>query len=156
MSNNRRDTLRVPEGRLITQIVNENPHVASIVNVSSTGLFTIKPAQRTRFKSGKIQVEIPVPEACDSIWASAEVVFERAGQSCIGSGLRFIAMANHDKKLLKDVVEMRRQEILTYMMSEICRRKELAQFPSPFEQPLPAPTLTENTVRMYLLPQDWR
>ena len=38
MTNDRRNELRVPESRLITQLVNERPHVASVVNLSGTGV----------------------------------------------------------------------------------------------------------------------
>jgi hypothetical protein len=156
MTNDRRNELRVPESRLITQLVNERPHVASVVNLSGTGVFSVKPSPSPIGLSNTVQLEIPLPEASESIWAAGEVVYERVGQSCIGAGILFTAMANRDRRFIRDVVEMRRQQILSEMMREIRRRKELAAFPSPFDAGRPSPRLTEDTVRMYLLSEATR
>lgn len=153
MSNERRVSLRVPESRLITQIVAERPCVASIINLSATGLFTVKPSPRIMGDSRIVQLEIPLPEASETVWAAGRVMFERSGQSCIGSGIHFVAMADRDRRLIGDLVEWHRHEILSRMMEEIRRHKQLFAFPSPFGSPVPPPPLTENTVRMYLIPK---
>jgi|WetSurMetagenome_2_1015567.scaffolds.fasta_scaffold1156330_1 hypothetical protein len=150
MSHDRRVALRVPESRLITEIVSEEPFAASAVNLSTTGLYTVKP-----FSSGPrgpriIQVEIPVPEANESVWAKGEIVFESVSARSMGTGIRLLAMAKRDMGLIADVVEMRRREILGRMLREIKWRKELAAYPSPFTAP--PPPVTEDTVRMYLAP----
>ncbi|MCP4606755.1 MAG: PilZ domain-containing protein [Proteobacteria bacterium] len=150
MTNDRRDNLRVPENRLITEIVSEKPGAASIINVSHNGIFTVKSSKSGRQGPKLIQLEIPVPEASESIWALGEIVFERVGKKRMGSGIRFLNMANFHYTLLKDMVEIRRQEVLEQMMSEVRRRKELAAHPSPFATPLRP--LSEDTIRMYLLP----
>jgi len=150
MSNDRRDTLRVPDSRLITEIVSEKPNAASVVNVSKTGLFSVKPAFSRLRGPATVQLEIPLPEASESVWAMGEIVFEKVGVSSVGSGIRFLAMADRHWKLLNDMVEYRRQDIIEKMMRQIERRKDLAGFPSPFEKPLPI--LSEDTLRMYLLP----
>jgi hypothetical protein len=149
MSSDRRENLRVPDNRLITEFISDRPNAASVVNVSDTGIFTVKPPSRLRYRPGSriIQLEIPVPEASESVWASGEVVFERAGQSAIGSGIRFVSMADFHRKLIRDVVEYRKQDMLGQMLREIKRRKELAVDPTPFPQAMPS--LSENTVRMY-------
>ena len=69
MAMERRYTLRVPDNRLITEIASEKPSAASIVNVSNTGLFTVKKATMNTVGHRLIQMEIPVPEASESIWA---------------------------------------------------------------------------------------
>ena len=149
MSSDRRENFRVPDSRLITEFFSDRPNAASLVNLSDSGLFTVKPPSRTPYRRENriIQMEIPVPEASESIWAAGEVVYERAGQSCTGAGIRFVSMADFHKKLIRDMVEYRRQDILGQMLREIRRRKQLAAYPNPFAPWLPS--LTENTVKMH-------
>ena len=147
----RRYTLRVPDNRLITEIVSDRPNAASVVNVSNTGLFTVKKAGMEGVGHRLVQMEIPVPEASESIWAVGEVMFERYGMSCLGSGIRFVTMADKHKKLIRDLVEYRKRDLYSLMQQEIMAHKDLTQNTSPFTD-RPAP-LSENTVRMYLLPK---
>jgi len=152
MSLDRRETLRVPESRLITEIVTERPFAASVVNVSATGLYTVKPRTMAGLRGPRlVQLEIPLPEASESVWALGKVVFEALGQRSVGAGIRFLEMASFHRALLKDLVETRRREILGAMLREIMWRKQLGAHPSPFAAP--PPKLTEHTVRMYLLPE---
>jgi hypothetical protein len=149
MSLDRRQTLRVPESRLITEIVMERPGVSSVVNLSATGLYTVKPISSGLYGPRLVQFEIPVPEASESIWAAGDIVFESVGSGGVGTGVRFREMARFHKSLLEDIVEQRRKEILAAMLQQIKWRKELAAHPSPFVAP--PPPLHEDTVRMYLL-----
>jgi hypothetical protein len=149
MSLDRRETLRVPESRLITEIVLERPSAASIVNLSATGLYTVKPISSGLYGPHVVQFEIPVPEASESIWAAGDIVFESVGTGGVGTGIRFREMARFHKGLLQDIVEQRRQEILAAMLQQIKWRKELAAHPSPFVAP--PPPLHEDTVKMYLV-----
>ncbi|MCP4680546.1 MAG: PilZ domain-containing protein [Deltaproteobacteria bacterium] len=149
MMQDRRDTVRVPDNRLITEIIDDKPNAASVINMSGYGLYTIKASPRAPRGPRIIQLEIPVPEASDSIWAMGEIVFERVGMSCVGAGIRLLNMADRHYSLLKDMVEYRRQEILQRMMTGIKWRKDLAKSCTPFTSKPQA--LTEDTVRMYLL-----
>lgn len=151
MTLDRRETLRVPENRLVTEIVTERPSAASVVNLSATGIYTVKPLQSGIHGQRLVQLEIPIPEANDSVWASGEIMFEARGNNCIGTGIRFIDMARYHHQLLRDVVETKRREILAAMLREIRWRKELGAHPSPFSAS--PPQVNENTVRMYLLPR---
>jgi len=150
MSNDRRDNCRVPESRLITEIARENPFASSVVNISHTGLYTVKPASSGLRGPRLIQLEIPLPEASESVWATGEVVFETANRHSVGAGIRFVDMARFHRNLIDELVEHRRLEILAAMMREIKWRKELAAYPSPYMAP--PPPVKEDTVRMYLLP----
>jgi hypothetical protein len=117
MSIERRDTLRIPDNRLITEMICERPSASSIVNLSSTGIYTVKSKRDCRINGPrKIQVEIPLPEASEAVWALGEIVFERQGMSALGMGIRFLAMANYHKVLLRDLVESRRQQMVTQML----------------------------------------
>jgi len=149
MSHDRRQTLRVPESRLITEIVVERPSPASVVNLSATGIYTVKPISSGLYGPRLVQLEIPLPEASESVWAAGDIVFETVGNGGVGTGIRFREMARFHHNLLKDLVEQRRRMILAAMLQQIKWRKELATHPSPFVAP-PPPT-HEDTVKMYLL-----
>ncbi len=146
----RRHALRVPDCRMITEINQENPNTSSVVNFSATGVFTVKPKSFNRLGPRKVQLEIPVPEAAQTVWALGEVVFDRVSPKNCGSGIRFLAMAGKDERLIQEFIEYRRNEIVGQMMREIRWRKQLAAHPSPFAAP--PPPVRENTVPMWVLP----
>ena len=150
MTQDRRVCCRVPDSRLITEIASENPFAASIVNVSDTGIYTVKPVTSGIYGPRLVQLEIPIPEASDSVWATGEVVFEAVNNRGVGAGIRFCTMARAHRAMIADLVEHRRQQIIAALLQEIKWRKDLAANPSPFTAP--PPPLTEDTVRMYLLP----
>lgn len=155
MSTDRREALRVPDSRLITEIVQDRPNAASVINLSQTGVFTVRPSMSSRWTSRIVQMEIPLPEASDSLWAVGEVVFQNAGPSGVGSGIRFITMPDYHWRLVRDVVETRKRGILEQMMIEMSCRRDSARYPfglTPFGSPPPRPC-GQETAKMYLLPQ---
>ncbi|MDJ0765393.1 MAG: PilZ domain-containing protein [Myxococcota bacterium] len=156
MPTDRREMLRVPDNRIITEIFSEQPDAASVVNISNTGLFTVKPSSLVSSPTvhrgkGAVQLEIPVPEASESIWALGEVIFERSAKTCVGSGIRFVSMADRHQRLIRDLVEIRKQDVLAHIIREMRYRRELAAYPSQFNNSLSP--LTEDSVRMYLFPK---
>lgn len=147
MSSNRRGEFRVPESRLITEIATEMPYVSSIVNVSNNGLYTMKPVTSGRLGPRIIQLEIPVPEASESLWATGEIVFETESPTGVGTGIRIKQMPNCHRSLLADMVEDRRKWFLKSMLKEILWRKQLAKSPNPYMAP--PPPARQKTVRMF-------
>lgn len=154
MSTDRREALRIPDSRLITEIVQERPNAASIVNLSETGVFTVRPTGSGGWRSRLVQMEIPLPEAGDSLWAVGKVVFQNAGPSCVGSGIRFVTMADYHWRLIRDVIHERRQDIMEQMMLNWSYRQDSVRYPfgfTPFATPSPPPTT--DTAKMYLIPE---
>jgi len=149
MSQDRRENFRVPNSRLITEIVNENPFAASVTNLSHCGMYTVKPVSSGLRGPRLVQLEIPVPEASETIWASGEIVYETRNARSIGAGIRFKAMANFHQRLLGELLEYQRHEIISKMMEEIKWRKQLDVNPSPFN--VPSPHINQDTVKMYLM-----
>jgi hypothetical protein len=150
MSQDRRIACRVPDSRIITEIASERPFAASIVNVSDTGIYTVKPITSGMRGPRLLQLEIPIPEANDSVWATGEVMFETVGHGTVGAGIRFHTMARAHRTMISDLVEHRRQMIVGALLQEIQWRKDLASNPSPFMAP--PPPVAQDTVKMYLLP----
>ena len=148
MSSDRRTNLRVQEDRFITEIISEKPFAASAVDLSHTGIRTVKPisAGGLRGLRGRrlIQLEIPVPEASESIWTTGEIVFESLSPGEIGAGIRFLDMARSDNRLLKDLVHFRRQRLIDQIREAQIFRKQLNAMPTPFFAPPPARRIIVN------------
>jgi hypothetical protein len=149
MSHNKRSQFRVPESRLITEFSKNTPFASSIVNVSFDGLYTVKPCESLTTPRGLIQLEIPVPEASESIWATGEVLYEHHGAKSVGTGIRFRNMAQFHRNLLRDLVESGRRQVLADMLQQILWQRQLAKYPTLFDAP--APPVTEHTVPMFRL-----
>ena len=151
MSTERRNAIRVPDNRLITEIASNRPSAASVINISCTGLFTMKPTMSSGLRDSRIiQIEIPLPEASESIWAKGQVVFMTHDHNTVGTGIRILDMADLHYRLLDDLVETRREKALAEMERQLRWRKELCAHPSPYSVPPPAGR-TENTVKIYMI-----
>jgi len=139
MAANRRIDYRVPESRLITEFHRNAAGVASTVNLSKSGLYLVKPYFMGPLGPRQVQLEIPVPEAGDSIWATGQVVFEAIGKQQVGTGIRFVDMARFHRGLLRDIIEIRRAELKSRMMRELRWKKLVSYQGAPCFAPPPAP-----------------
>jgi hypothetical protein len=54
--------------------------------------------------SNLIQLEIKLPRTSDSIWAAAEVIYDRFDALFHGTAVRFTAMARSHQRLLREWV----------------------------------------------------
>jgi len=151
MSQDRRENFRVSQSRLITEIVRERPFVSSITNLSSTGMFTVKPSGSGLCGPRIVQLEIPLPEASETVWATGRITYETLSGGSIGAGIRFLNMAKAHESLINDLVEYHRKKIVAKMFIELKRRKNLAACPSPYAAAPPKRSI-EDTIKMYLLP----
>lgn len=133
----RRENLRVPDNRPITEIVAELPWASNVVNVNTTGILTIKPARAGLHGPRVVQVQIPIPEASDSIWAKGRVVFEAVNPYRVGAGIELVSMADRHRRLLADLVEYRRQQLIAHLRQQVQLRKQLGAQPTPFVAPPP-------------------
>ena len=149
MSYNRRAELRIPFNRIITEFSHSEPFASAIVNLSARGMFTVRPVEsgKESRRSGYIQIEIPVPEANDTVWATGELMFEKYGPDAVGSGILFKNISRTHKNLLRDIVEHRRQKIVQEMLQHIMWQKELGKYPTVNHAPMPA--VTEHTVPLF-------
>ena len=98
----RRRSARYPVGFFFRQIISDEPHRCFTTDLSSIGLYSERPVEFFERNSNVVQVELPLPDTSDSIWASAEVVYDRFGSLFHGSGLRFTAMARKHQRMLRE------------------------------------------------------
>ena len=102
MTQNRRRSERLPVGFYVDQIVGEDPHRCFTTDLSAIGLYMerlVEPLQRS---SSLVQLEIPLPQTGDAIWAKGEVIYDRFDALFHGTAVRFTGMARFHQRLLRD------------------------------------------------------
>jgi len=102
MTQNRRRSERLPVGFYVDQIVGEDPHRCFTTDLSAIGLYMerlVEPLQRS---SSLVQLEIPLPQTGDSIWAKGEVIYDRFDALFHGTAVRFTGMARFHQRLLRE------------------------------------------------------
>jgi hypothetical protein len=119
MASERRAALRVPVEIYATQFIDNRPFRSVVSDLSPSGLHTsrlVEPMWRT---SRVIQVELPLPGFDESLWASAEVVYDALDPFFHATGLRFLSMASFHERLLGEWIERARKEVLRRMIAGI-------------------------------------
>ena len=88
----RRISTRIPVSVYLSQHVDGETHRCFVTNLSETGLYMERPMGSFLRTSSKVQLEIPLPDREESIWASAEIVYDSFNALFHGSAVRFVAM----------------------------------------------------------------
>jgi hypothetical protein len=101
MTDNRRRAERTPVGFYVDQIICDDPHRCFTTDLSPTGLYMERLAQPLRRSSNVVQLEIPLPRTADSVWAKAEIVYDRFDALFHGTAVHFTGMANAHRRLLR-------------------------------------------------------
>jgi len=102
MSNNRRRAERLPVGFYVDQVVGNDLHRCFTTDLSSLGIFVERVAEPLRRSSSIVQLEIPLPEVNETLWAKGEVVYDRIDSLFHGSAIRFAGMARAHERMLRD------------------------------------------------------
>lgn len=102
MSRNRRRSERIPVGFYVNQIISDDPHRCFTTDLSSIGLYMERLAEPLERSSSLVQLEIHLPSTSDSIWAKAEVVYDRFDALFHGTAVHFTGMARSHQRLLRD------------------------------------------------------
>jgi hypothetical protein len=88
-------------GFYVDQIICDDPHRCFTTDLSPIGLYMERLAAHLRRSSNVVQLEIPLPRTGDSVWAKAEVVYDRFDTLFHGTAVRFTGMANAHRRLLR-------------------------------------------------------
>jgi hypothetical protein len=99
---NRRRSERLPVGFYVDQIVGNDLHRCFTTDLSALGIFVERVAEPMRRSSAIVQLEIPLPEAGETLWAKGEVVYDRFDSLFHGSAIRFAGMARAHQRMLRD------------------------------------------------------
>ncbi len=149
MSIEKRENLRVPLGREVLHFINDRPFRSTAMNLSPTGLYLSRKFEPYTRKTRTIQLEIPILEASELVWAKGEIMYDAISPQHHGMGVRFTGMAGAHERLIKTYVEEIRHGVLERMMREIRLKKELS-LALPKVQAPPPPSRFERTLVGYM------
>lgn len=110
MGQNRRRSERIPVGFYVEQIVDDDPHRCFTTDLSSFGIYVERVADPLQRSTNVVQLEIPLPETGDTLWAKGEVIYDRFDAIFHGSAIRFAGMARAHQRLLRDWLWEARRE----------------------------------------------
>jgi hypothetical protein len=99
---NRRRSERLPVGFYVDQIVGNDLHRCFTTDLSALGIFVERVAEPMRRSSAIVQLEIPLPDSSDTLWAKGEVVYDRFDSLFHGTAIRFAGMARAHQKMLRE------------------------------------------------------
>jgi hypothetical protein len=99
---NRRSSQRHPVGFYVEQIIDDAPHRCFTSNLSLVGLYMERLAEPLERSTAIVQLEIPLPNTSDALWAKAEVVYDRFDSLFHGTAVRFMAMARQHERWLRE------------------------------------------------------
>lgn len=108
----RRLGFRVPYEAMVTSYVRDRPIRGLVsdlsdsgMNMSAVGMLAPPPGTVAAF-------EIELPELNDSIWASGRICYRKDDHMASGLGIRFLAMAKSQARMVRDVcIESRRKNL---------------------------------------------
>jgi hypothetical protein len=102
MNSDRRRSQRFPVGFQIQQIVDDEPRDCFLTDLSSIGLYAERMVEPFERNSNIVQVELPLPDTGDSLWAKGEIVYDCIDPLFHGSAIRFTAMARKHQRMLRE------------------------------------------------------
>ncbi|MEL6338704.1 MAG: PilZ domain-containing protein [Myxococcota bacterium] len=90
----------------VNKIVGDEPHMARVKDISSSGLYLYKLIEPENLPS-RVALELQLPETEDEdvIWAVGEVVREECDNTGDGVGIRFLSIAESDRERIVRFVE---------------------------------------------------
>ena len=95
---------RVPMDMFLNEYVRERPYRALVVNLSEGGLYLQKLAEPITRHSRIVGLEFELPGTGEIVWAKAEARFDSLDEDFHLSGVRFVAMADKHRRLVRDFV----------------------------------------------------
>jgi hypothetical protein len=108
----RRLGYRIPFETMVTSYVHDRPVRALAANLSDSGLSMSAVSMLAPPPGLVVGLEIDLPGADDSIWAAGRICYRKDDDMASGLGVRFLAMAKSQARLIRDFcIEMRRAHL---------------------------------------------
>ena len=108
----RRLGFRVPFEGMVTSYVHERPIRALVSNLSDTGMNMSSITALAPPPGLLVGLELDLPGLGESIWASGRVCYRKDDHLASGLGVRFVAMAQSQARLVRDFcIEARRKSL---------------------------------------------
>jgi hypothetical protein len=84
----------------VEQHIEGQTHRCLASNLSLSGLYMERPLSSFVRHSADIEIEIPLPDGGEPLWASAEIVYDCFSAILHGSAVRFKSMSPRDRARL--------------------------------------------------------
>jgi len=108
----RRLGYRIPFESMVTSYVHDRPIRALASNLSDTGLNMSSVAMLAPPPGLVVGLEIDLPGMDESIWASGQICYRKDDKLASGLGVKFIAMAKSQARMVRDYcIESRRSHL---------------------------------------------
>lgn len=108
----RRLGYRIPFETLVTSYVDDRAVRGLAANLSDTGINMASISMLAPKPGSVVGLEIDLPGLDESIWASGRICYRKPDRLAAGLGVKFIAMATSQARLIRDYcIEMRRAHL---------------------------------------------
>ncbi|MFT3699119.1 MAG: PilZ domain-containing protein [Kofleriaceae bacterium] len=108
----RRLGYRIPFEGMVTSYVHDRPIRALASNLSDTGLNMSSVSMLAPPPGMVVGLEIDLPGTTESIWASGQICYRKDDRLASGLGVKFLAMAKSQARLVRDFcIESRRSHL---------------------------------------------
>jgi hypothetical protein len=108
----RRLGYRIPFESMVTSYVHDRPIRGLAQNISDTGIQLSAISMVAPPPGAVVGLEIDLPGTTDSIWAAGRVCYRKDDRLASGLGVRFVAMATSQARMIRDFcIEMRRANL---------------------------------------------
>ena len=108
----RRLGIRIPFETMVTSYVHDRPVKALASNLSDSGINMSSISMLAPPPGLVVGLEIDLPGMDESIWASGQICYRTDDRMASGLGVKFVAMAKCQARLVRDFcIEMRRQHL---------------------------------------------
>jgi hypothetical protein len=108
----RRLGFRIPFEAMVTSYVRERPVRALATNLSDSGINMNAISMLAPPPGLVVGLEIELPGMNESIWASGRICYRNDEELASGLGVRFVAMAKQQARIVRDFcIEMRRKHL---------------------------------------------
>jgi len=100
-SHERRSAPRVPVSVRVQQHVAGRTHDCIASDLSLSGMYMERPLTVFARDRADVELEIPIPDGAEPLWATAEVVYDCVDATFHGTAVRFTKMSPRDRARLR-------------------------------------------------------
>ena len=115
----RRLGYRIPFEAMVTSYVHDRPIRALASNLSDTGLNMSSISVLAPPPGLVVGLELDLPGTSESIWASGQICYRKDDRIASGLGVKFIAMAKSQARMVRDFCIESRRTYLGSLLSRI-------------------------------------
>ncbi len=87
----------------VNKILGDEPHLVRVRDISAGGVYLYKLLE-PELEGAHVGIEMKLPNSDEIIWAVGQVVREVTEEGVLGQGVRFVRIAEADRRVIEDYV----------------------------------------------------